>query len=623
MAKRTTPTSGSEPTTSTRMKRDQPGGSLRGPNEKRIPVSDMVRAPADTDPTSDANGTGDPRLKARERERLTRALVGVRTPAQDIPTISLGEFEGVTAVKAALTGMEQTGVFELAAQLVEAMGRDDRIEGVLSARVGGLLSLPRIIESAKEGDEDGPEVEKLRERFDSMFPPEELTSLVTWGIMLGVGIGQLVWAEVDGQWEPRFRHWHPRYVIWRWDTRSYWVSTVNKGLVEVTPGDGQWVLFTPYGAARGWMKGRLRPLAINWLIRTWGMRDWARHSEALGTPVRRAKVPATASTEDKEAFLADVAALAQESTILLEQDTVEGGVVYDLDLLEAGSAHGANFDALVSKADANIAIAVLGQNLTTEVKGGSYAAAAVHENVRGDVLAYDERMLSACIRDQMVDPWLAVNYGARPTPKVCFDLKPPEDKKAIADTMTSAAGAVVALSGAGIRVDRARLAERFNIPVDPAAAAEDEKQGGAQVFGYHLDAGIITVNEARRMIGLPPLPGAVGSTLVGAVPEPEREREGPPAKGQRLSAAPELDPLTEAQLYADAVADSAKAAGAKAISPELDAVLRAVDGATSYGDMRTRLLSAFKGMDPALFQDVMAKAILLAQLNGRLAARED
>jgi phage gp29-like protein len=547
---------------------------------------------------------------------------------RDLPHFSVGHFEAVSHVKQALLELEQAGIFFQSSQMVDAMGRDDRIEGVLDARVRGFLALPLEVKPASEEDTDEAVAEAWRKRFDKVFPPEALAELKTWGIMLGAGVGQLRW-EVgdDGLWWPRLHVWHPRYLRWDWNTRSYWVTTDGDGQQEVTPGDGTWVLYTPYGAQRGWMKALVRRLAVSWLIRQWALRDWARNSEVLGIPIRKALVPMEAQPEDKDRFVAEVASLANETTIKVEQSSIDQGPKYDVELVEAAQSEGITFDKLLQRVDTNIAVTINGQNLTTEVKGGSYAAAQVHENVRSDVLAFDGKTLHACVHEQVMAPWAELNLGARDrAPRACWNTKPPEDEAKKATALGAVGTAITNLGQAGVPVDGRRLAERFNVPMredlPPAATA-----GKPQVYGYHFDAGIMTRDEGRAMVGLPPIGGKKGGEILGAEPEP-KPGEGKPAELSATDARPVASarsPLgaLRGQVYADALADAARHQGGNALRPSVEALLALVDLAEGYDELRTAVVTLYKGMDEGRLAQLLERTLIMADLAGRHGALED
>ncbi len=71
------------------------------------------------------------------------------------------------------------------------------------------------------------------------------------------------------------------------------------------------------------------------------------------------------------------------------------------------------------------------------------------------------------------------------------------------------------LTNAGINVDPVALAAAYGVRL-PLLESRTDK---APIFGYHLQAGVLTVNEVRARLGEPALHGPDGDALVGAEPE--------------------------------------------------------------------------------------------------------
>lgn len=372
----------------------------------------------------------------------------------------------------------ELGQFMGSAMLAEAMTRDDTFDAVLATRILGLLGLPRKLEPSHEiAARRGCKAARLvDEKFDQIFPRATLAQLLKWGILLGFCLAQIVWhVDEDGtEWTPELQIWHPSFVYYRYDLRQF-VALTTEGPVNVTPGDGQWLLFSPYGTDRGWMSGAVRSLAIPWLARVYTWRDWQRWSELYSLGIRKAIAPAGASEEDKNRLFQQVCALGAETTVLLTQTA--SGEKFDLEVLfpkGEGSADG--FEKLMSKCESRMAIRILGQNLTTEVKSGSLAAARVHENVKLELLQFDDRTLNADLRDQVLRPFCQFNFpaGALLAPRISRQTAPTEDRKNEADTLASAAQALTALIAAGVPVDIAAYAKRYGVPlIDPDNDTDD------------------------------------------------------------------------------------------------------------------------------------------------------
>jgi phage gp29-like protein len=373
----------------------------------------------------------------------------------------------------------ELGSFTGSALLADAMTRDDAFDAVLSARVLGLLGLPRRVEQSHEIEARRARKvsRQIDQAFDEILPRAVLSELLRWGILLGVALAQIVWEpDEDGTaWMPRLQVWHPSFIYYRTDLRRF-VALTEQGPVVVEPGDGQWLLYTPYGLDRGWMSGAVRAVSIPWLARAYCWRDWQRWSELYSMGVRKAIAPASANEEDKDRFFNQIARLGAETTVLLEQGLGEEN--FDLEMVwpnTSGSADG--FERLMNKCESRIAIRILGQNLTTEVRSGSLAAARVHENVKLDILQFDDRTLGETLRAHLLRPFCRFNYagGERLAPRVGWRTAPTEDRKNEAETASSAAKTLLDLLNAGIPVDVRAFAQRFNIPL-LAPDNDDERE---------------------------------------------------------------------------------------------------------------------------------------------------
>lgn len=397
---------------------------------------------------------------------------------RDLPVSSFADdFDLVTSVRETLRLFE-SGQFQRPAELADVMTRDDRVNGVLSTRVNALLGRKVSLAPANDSAKAKEVCDALEPLWERMFPLDQLAALQRWAIHLGVAPGELIWSRTPEAWVPTLKVWHPRYLFWRWsyprvdpeaDVDTGFFALVHAdGQLDLEPGDGKWVLLTPGGRhQRGWMSGSVRSLAIPWLIRTWAYRDWARYSEVHGQPTRKAIAPSEAKKEDKDRFFREIRDLGSEPTVLLLRNDEGEGFDYELEEAQAKTWDG--FEALISKTETSIAIAVLGQNLTTE--GGPHVGTAdVQDEVRRDYLRADGTSLAGALREQVLRPWAGFNYGdPNLAPIATWDVEPPKDHQASALALETAGGALAnlnaALASSGKRVDVEAFAEQFDVPI--------------------------------------------------------------------------------------------------------------------------------------------------------------
>lgn len=402
----------------------------------------------------------------------------------------------------------EAGLLTRSAMLAEVMDRSPRIQSALNTRCLGVLGLPCVVEPALSDDEDASLASELAATWEAALPevcPEEtLGELLRWAVMLGVAVAEVIWEQDrSGAWVPRLRPWHPMHIYWRWDLRQYTVIT-QEGVVPILPGDGKWVVLT-YARTRSWMRGAVRCLGLEDAVRTYAVRDWARYSEKHGFPVIGLKVPLGSSeTAETRDMVDEVMSLGSEGLIVLPQSERQGAS-YDATLIEPRDTAWQAFERLIERCDADVSLAILGQNLTSEVTGGSFAAAQVHDRVRTDYLEADSALIASALRAQLAVPWAQFNYG-RPelAPTARWDASPPSDRGDEASSLGAAGDALARWQAAGADVDVEAFARQFGVPL--REGQREPKR--AQVYAYHLQFGILTVNEARALaLGLPPIPG--------------------------------------------------------------------------------------------------------------------
>lgn len=313
------------------------------------------------------------------------------------------------------------GTLSYAAELVDELRADSRVAGVLPQRVNGLLGLPLTFEASGDGRRRGRAVRALEADEDwwQIAPEHELADLQTWGLLLGVGLAELVWSTNErGRAIPRLKTWDPRWLRWEWTTRRWLLRTQDEE-TEIHPGGGKWLLYTPYGASRPWAKGLWRALAKLWLLKSFALDDWARHGEMHGSPIRVGVAPEGSQAEDREDFATDLAEIGRDTSIVPPPG-------YRLELLEAEAKTWEQFPKQIETTNAEISILLVGQNLTSDVQGGSFAAAKIHQNVRDDLIRFDAEALSTALNEQVLTWWAEFNFGdPKLAPWPSWDTKPP------------------------------------------------------------------------------------------------------------------------------------------------------------------------------------------------------
>lgn len=369
------------------------------------------------------------------------------------------------------------------ADLVETMRRDARISGVLSTRTHGMLGLPLTFmggnDVARKALGDMDESKTPNAAWWQMHDESELAKLLTWGLMLGIGIAQRIeLPRLVGQphryrletWSPRWLSYY-HYGYGEQQSTPEWRVLTQNGQESIIPGDGNWIMFMPYGRRRPWTEALWTQLAFPWLLKHFSLEDRANFGEVLGSPVWVGKTAHGGTEKQRNTFLSQLKGLGKSGKIVLPQG-------WDLQLVEAAAAGktGDVFDNQITQSNEEMTIALAGQLVTTEGTTG-FSSGNVHAEIKQDLLRFDAIRLAGCLREQSLEPWALWNFGTRaaaPFPK--WNTDKPEDVKETADGMKSLGDAITSLNTAlqtsGIEVDAIALAQKFGIPVKKRALVE-------------------------------------------------------------------------------------------------------------------------------------------------------
>lgn len=214
-------------------------------------------------------------------------------------------------------------------------------------------------------------------------------------------------TEVVWNSAPQWRH--PRRFVWN-DAGQ--LAKCDAGLDPVYGVDlgnypGKFIIHTPIAGRSNypWMRGALRVRLIGSIAKRAGAKWWLSTLERYGQPQIIAKV------QDGDQNLVDAALTALRALGPDWRAVAPKGVDFQsLDVSVQGDLH-AKF---VDWQNTEDAVHILGQNLSTEVKGGSYAAAQSQERVRADILGNDLNELDDTIDDQWLAPLWNYNWPGEP-----------------------------------------------------------------------------------------------------------------------------------------------------------------------------------------------------------------
>ncbi|TXH16870.1 MAG: DUF935 family protein, partial [Hyphomicrobiaceae bacterium] len=240
------------------------------------------------------------------------------------------------------------------------------------------------------------------------------------------------------------------------------------GTVEIIEGTGQWIIYKPFSEDRSYMHAAIRCLPEWFLSAQYARRDGNRFSEVHGLPVWLPRLPANwQQTEEGKAYVESFLNIGSQSVVPTPRGATPESS-YDVDLLEAQSNAWAVFEFLIKLAAQKIRLCILGQDMTSsEGTSGSFAKSRVGYDVLMSIVASDAETIGEDLMC-LLRVWAAYLSGDEElAPIPVWDYDPPEDSKAIAETMNTAADAigkwVTIMASKPERVDEAAMARRFGI----------------------------------------------------------------------------------------------------------------------------------------------------------------
>ena len=412
-----------------------------------------------------------------------------------IPIAQIATYENVRAVDAIVEEAER-GYFLNAALLVDQVLRDARIFSVLMTRILGLLGKPVEFEPPKETARATNLAKEIEGYWPRFFPHAALVELIIWGLMLNLGVAQIV-EDADGEWT--IEVWHPWAVRFDQTTLLYYVTlrgpSGNSEEVSLEQsGDGyytdkygtRWVLYLPAGYGNSGRRGLLRNLHHLFLERNWSHRDRSRYSEIFGQPMRVGIVPPGISQEKLDRFADVLSPIGAEPVAIVEQG-LEGNR-WDVKLVESAGRSTELFQVEIEQLDKEIATLILGQSQSTDGQGGLGTQENAGLDVRTDIMRADADTLSNVIREQFLVPYVAFAYGGdgEQAPWPCWKVEPPDDTKKRAEEFYALMQGLQIAKLQGFPVNVRELLDKHNIPTlteeeERAMKAEQEAEAQAKM----------------------------------------------------------------------------------------------------------------------------------------------
>lgn len=178
--------------------------------------------------------------------------------------------------------------------------------------------------------------------------------------------------------------------------------------------------YSPYGRGLGYQ------LFFPVMFKRQNISFWLAFAERCGTPAVVGKYGIGADNEDRARLFEMVRAIGQETAVTISETTM-------LELLEPKGNITA-YEPLCAMLDEQIALAVLGETMTTKSGGGGLGGnqSAVHNDVRKELAEADADLLSDTLNNTLVKWLVELNIPNATAPRIVREFEEPADLQEVA-----------------------------------------------------------------------------------------------------------------------------------------------------------------------------------------------
>ncbi len=330
------------------------------------------------------------------------------------------------AYKSAIAGWYQ-GQLGLMSRLYETMYQSAALYAVIQQRCKGVSSIPISITPSGKSSKHTKLYTMISDNMTTIYPSHIIESMTIDPIMMGLWIYQLSWSlsKEHKLLIPEVSSWTPHHTRIDMASGEYEVYTQTRedGETLIDSDGSGWILCQPWGRTDGYKRGLIAAAADITTRHSYTQRDMQVFCEKNGNPIIIAQIPQEYYESDKESYVQALSNLASASVVPIM--TSSSGASMDVSYLQP---QGTGWEAMVSNLDRcerELALLVLGQNLSTQVDGGSRAAAEVHDGIRH--LYSESDMIRVSSYMQRISDLISIEaYGTKVyAPIVSFARKDP------------------------------------------------------------------------------------------------------------------------------------------------------------------------------------------------------
>ena len=454
--------------------------------------------------------------------------------------------------------------------------KDPHLFSQLQTRKNAVTGLDFEIIPFSDDPRDKEIADFIEEQINGIESLEDVETDLLDAIGKGFAVSEIMWGYDEGHVVVReIKSRHQKRFFWDSLDDSFKVRTKDapEGILLPT---NKFIVHR-YKARSGHTSraGILRVVAWMYLFKNYDLKDWVSFAEVYGLPLRLGKYAPGASEADKVALMQALVQIGADAAGIIPDGT-------SIDFITTEKTSSSDlYERLARYCDEQISKAILGQTLTSDSGGGSYAQSKTHNDVRHDLTVADCKSLASTLRRDLIRPLCIFNFGEdKRVPHIRFDCEESEDLTQTATIIGTLVNEV------GLRVPTSFIYKKFSIP-EP---------------------------EADEEVAAP------RSTSAGLTGLPFKKEPNP----AQIALKAEGDGGVGTQQHIDKLASAAVRHGAGSFKRAFGPVLKIIEKAESLEELRDMMeddkavAELYAAMDVSEVEELLQKVMLYADLEGRV-----
>ena len=453
--------------------------------------------------------------------------------------------------------------------------KDPHLFSQLQTRKNAVTGLDYEIISFGDDPMDKEIAEFVKEQINSLENFEEIQIDLLDAIGKGFAVSEIIWGYDEG-------HVVIKDILSRYQKRFFWDSIDDSFKVRtkehpegVLLPENKFILHK-YKARSGHPSraGILRVVAWMYLFKNYDVKDWVSFAEVFGLPLRLGTYQPGASKEDKEALMQALIQIGTDAAGMVP----EGTKIEFITTEKTGSTD--LYDRLARYCDEQTSKAVLGQTLTSDSGGGSYAQSKTHNEVRHDLTVADCKALASTIRRYLIRPLVLYNFGEeKRIPYIRYDFEEAGDLEQEATILGTL------IEKTGLKIPTSYIYKKFSIP-EP----EKDEEIASPSFGINTGPSSIPFKQDIKQLSL------------------KDDSITAPGSQQRI----------------DLLANKAVSKNAGTFKKAFAPVLKIIENASSLEELQNMMgddnevANLFNDMDISDAEELLQKVMMYADLEGRV-----